>query len=758
MTAQALYPPAAGDRDDDRAYNPAPRPGPGRTLPARQPVAAPFGPADQFDRGVVRAIDVGTMGELAPPTIPSARRLRRSPANPAAAVVPGSVVAPMPAAIPGVRDDGRTMPDGQAIPGAAFAMLGASAIPASPPNWAAAPIAPAAPAISPFETPQVESPFVVERPLPSAPVAPGRSVPMAGPPPAAPAPVAPPVAPAAPVSAGAASAPVAAAGPISAAIPVTYAPAEPASDVETHLAPEDSDELASYITLPGCPHPLYGAIKRWAPAFVPSLEGAAAVAFALALIFRGAPVGGNLNSIGGIPTLLAVYLVGGALFGLVLYFATSDAIWFSGLIIGGLLLPTLILATLVNRVIGGIEVLLALGLGIFILWVRCETVPDNTVAVTKLFGRYFRIVRSGQYLRLPFERVVAALDTHEHLYTAPTQYVEVRSPQGVPYRARANCTAIYAILPGEAHRIVPMLDSWERDLQHVLIGTLREALADWATHVTITGIAPPPGTLARSVLGEARTWAHLRGIWMMRVRVHNIWLEPASSGPWAYGSPRDAASPAPGGSQPSVPPAYAAGVSHPGPMDAAPGALAPSLHALGPSAPSTPGAPSQQAYHGYPPSRPVAVSPVAVSPVAVSPMAPTAVDPAVALPISSPIFDPGRSRARVASRASAWPGDARGMDGLSDGAVAVAESAPVTASPEVLASAYEAIRDGRISDPVTIRGVAQAFARLADEPPAEGAFPFDAAAAARLLWEYADSLDRHLAVSAPAPQFEARIR
>jgi hypothetical protein len=68
----------------------------------------------------------------------------------------------------------------------------------------------------------------------------------------------------------------------------------------------------------------------------------------------------------------------------------------------------------------------------------------------------------------------------------------------------------------------------------------------------------------------------------------------------------------------------------------------------------------------------------------------------------------------------------------------------------VLATAYEAIRDGCISDPLTIRGIAHAFAHVANHPPAASAFPYDAAAAARILWEYADRLEQRLAVSASA--------
>lgn len=519
-------------------------------------------------------------------------------------------------------------------------------------------------------------------------------------------------------------APAIPAGAVSAAVPVTYAPAEPAPNVETHLTPDEPSDHTSYIPLPGCPHPLFTFIKRWSPTFVPTLAGAAAVAVALTLISRGVPVGDNLASVGGVPTLLAIYLVGGALFGIALYFAASDAIWFASLVLGSLLLPTLILAPLLGRVLGGFEVVLALVFAVVVVRLCYQTVADNTVAVTKLFGRYFRIIRPGPSLRLPFERVVATLDTHERIFTTPTQYTELSSPQGVRYRGRANCTAIYAILPGEAHHVVPVLDTWERDLQQLLILTLREALGDWATHVTVTGIAPPQGSLARSMLDEVRAWAHPRGIWIMRVRVHNIWLEPAAGGPWTTTSaPHSAgASAVSSGSALSV---YPGGVSSAGTSlyPANPGADYGAL--ARPAQPVAPPFPAWQAYRDDQPAQPAVVLRA----------------PSVAPRAAVPVRIPGSDRSSQVNQVS--------QPDETDEPVAAGEP-PTPASPEVLATAYEAVRDGRISDPLTIRGIAHAFARVAEHAPAATAFPYDAAAAARILWEYADKLDQRLAVSAPA--------
>jgi len=65
-------------------------------------------------------------------------------------------------------------------------------------------------------------------------------------------------------------------------------------------------------------------------------------------------------------------------------------------------------------------------------------------------------------------------------------------------------------------------------------------------------------------------------------------------------------------------------------------------------------------------------------------------------------------------------------------------------SPEVLSDAYEAVREGRIHDPDTIRGIAQAFLRVANDPALNAEFPYDAVSAAKILRERAKRLDREL--------------
>ena len=71
------------------------------------------------------------------------------------------------------------------------------------------------------------------------------------------------------------------------------------------------------------------------------------------------------------------------------------------------------------------------------------------------------------------------------------------------------------------------------------------------------------------------------------------------------------------------------------------------------------------------------------------------------------------------------------------------EAAPVSVlSPEVLSDAYEAVREGRIKDPETIRQIANAFMKVAGDEELSERFPYDALAAAYILLDRAEAMER----------------
>jgi hypothetical protein len=66
---------------------------------------------------------------------------------------------------------------------------------------------------------------------------------------------------------------------------------------------------------------------------------------------------------------------------------------------------------------------------------------------------------------------------------------------------------------------------------------------------------------------------------------------------------------------------------------------------------------------------------------------------------------------------------------------------PEDLAPEALSDAYDEVRSGHITDPATIRRIARAFQAVAADPSLNERFPYDAAAAARILFDLAASMD-----------------
>jgi hypothetical protein len=80
--------------------------------------------------------------------------------------------------------------------------------------------------------------------------------------------------------------------------------------------------------------------------------------------------------------------------------------------------------------------------------------------------------------------------------------------------------------------------------------------------------------------------------------------------------------------------------------------------------------------------------------------------------------------------------------GASAGVQSPAQAPAERPSSEALEDLYDAVRNRQITDTQVIREIAGHFAALARAPRAAGEpLPFDPAAAAQLLSEYADSLD-----------------
>ena len=117
--------------------------------------------------------------------------------------------------------------------------------------------------------------------------------------------------------------------------------------------------------------------------------------------------------------------------------------------------------------------------------------------------------------------------------------------------------------------------------------------------------------------------------------------------------------------------------------------------------------------------------------------APTRATPAGAPLEAGPPSTPAPAAATIVPRMLPAIGDVSGQSGP--------PPLPLPAealAPEALSDAYDAVREGRIYDPATIREIAQGFLLVAADEQRNTDFPYDAVAAARILMDRAATLER----------------
>ncbi len=430
-------------------------------------------------------------------------------------------------------------------------------------------------------------------------------------------------------------------------------------------------------------HPLYAFVRLWATILVPAFVGVLSLSLAL-LLARAGMAQIDRVMIGRIPLLVLLFLGGGTVFGYMLYFAEEEATWLATVVSGSGIFMAALLSLASSPLLGmGIIATSSLVL-LFYLQPHAYKVTPATIATTQLFKRYLRTLPPGRHILLPGERVAATFDTYERPFISPTQSVEIEAQDGMFYCARAVALVVYAVDPDLAYCTLLNLTTWERDL-HASIGeTLQECLARWAIPM-VAGENLPQDALAHATLaalrGRAKTW----GIYIKSVRIRNIQLDAGDASDRSWGRH----------------PIY--------PMTGA--NVTPVLH-------NTP----TIAHH----PRLAVVEPSGASSNAHSQTSP-ATHP-------KPAGSSGRNLA-VAPVPNLF-------EHTSADTSEVEDLLKVTVSPDTLADTYQAIRERRITDPATIRVVAQAFADISQDPDMKDQTPYNAASAAHILDEYATRLAR----------------
>ena len=423
--------------------------------------------------------------------------------------------------------------------------------------------------------------------------------------------------------------------------------------------------------VPLLPAPWFRAARRWSPGlFPPAL--ALALLGVLALVDHLTGHGQGTLPPAEILPLALIYLVGGTIYGIALYYAPTNNIWLAVLASGAVLYLLATLLVLAGPIAVAAVVALLCVPVYFYVRQHLHTVPVGQAVVTTLAGGYHRTLGPGTTVMVPGERTLATVDTSDRQFSVPMQRVRVTDPDGEGFVARAAATLAYHISPGQAHLAALAAETWEAALQQHADEALRAALGEWG-HRLLDGEELPERYLARTALDDLRPRVRPDGVTILWVNVRDIWLTPENE----------------------VIPVNEWG-------DVAPAARSASRDDE-----------DDEDDDG------------------VAPYAATRPDPPGMRP------DDPAPQPRLSSARGVLPpiDDAQSLSG---------DSEPLereTLTPDALADAYEAVRDGHIADPETIREIARAFLAVAHDAELAEDFPYDAVGAAQILMERARALE-----------------
>ncbi|WP_084658414.1 SPFH domain-containing protein [Thermogemmatispora onikobensis] len=328
--------------------------------------------------------------------------------------------------------------------------------------------------------------------------------------------------------------------------------------------------------------------------------------------------------------------------------------------------------------------------GVLLLRYLLHPVPEGYVDLVFAFGQYRRTLFPGPNVLLPWERVAQRLNTRRTQWTCPPQVVHLTPEEDVYLSA----TVCYQLLPEDAHLAVTEVNDWEASLQQLLLTTIQAVASTFSVGYFLARRSPVYG--ASSYEEGATSWEVINSELAERMQDQvAIWGVQVH---WVH--IHDVAV-VPRGSLPPDTDAMEAVQASAGTVNGTDGARGASPAAAGAGA--------------------------------------------------------GQSLAATARAADPSPGPALGKAsaGASEsGKAAAAPSSPRTLKEEILVSTYNAVREGRITDPETIASFAARFEAVANDPELSRLVSFDAARAARALRQRAELIrEQQQRMRAYAPQY-----
>ncbi|MBX5450042.1 SPFH domain-containing protein [Thermogemmatispora sp.] len=436
-------------------------------------------------------------------------------------------------------------------------------------------------------------------------------------------------------------------------------------------------------------------LKQFSPVLLPLLFGAVTFLLLVPAALHGKAY---LSHAGLLPAALILLAIA-ILHGVMLYYAADNAVlWSLALACGVALFLVAGSFALFGPLVSLILLILVVVVGVAILRYLLHPVPEGYVDIVFAFGQYRRTLFPGPNLLLPWEHVAQRLNTRRTQWTCPPQVVHLTPDEDVYLSA----TICYQLLPEDAYLAVTEVNNWEASLQQLLLTTIQAVVSTFSVGYFLARRSPAYGAASSfdegitswEVVNSELTERMQDQVAIWGVQIHWVHIHDVAV------VPRGSLPPDTDAMETVKAEARVANGSQGGQEAALSGAgadigAAQSLAATARAADSTPGL--------------------------------------------------GRTANSVQAQA----------EERSAAATSSAPSpSPKTLKEEILVSTYNAVREGRITDPETIASIAARFEAVANDPELNRLVSFDAARAARALRQRAELIrEQRQRMRAYAPQY-----
>ena len=451
----------------------------------------------------------------------------------------------------------------------------------------------------------------------------------------------------------------------------------------------EGDIEESAESLPTRLEVLGGTMRQLSPILAPLLFGGVTFLFILPFVLNSRAY---LSTSGSLPTGLILLAVGLVLLvfalgqGITLYYAgTNDVLWSLGMICGF----SLFLLTGCFAIFGPIPTIILLAVlllcGFLLARLCIRPTPEGQVDIVEALGKYSRTLFPGLNFVVPWEKIVYRLDTRERVWSCPMQKVPVSRSEEVELGA----TISYRLMPEDAHLAALYVSNWEKSLQELFIATTQAVVGELSPEDFIAWQHTPRSRQAAGNPNDVRSWDRINLILVQRMQDQVAHWGVQIDGVQI----RDVA-------------------------------LIPHIPLMAEANPPASAQPvNAGAARGAAQATPAQLNQALARPQRAQPPPQKAVEPRF---IAGPQAKPRLPEPPPASAPSPAPE-----------APPAGTPMPAISKVDMLTDAYEAVRTGRITDPMTIREIAAHFESIANNPEESQNVDFDAARAARTLLERA---------------------